>query len=71
MTTPPKLLGKYRTPTFNYGDVVACARRGDVRVVGLSDAPIPWPLAQTLPKGRGRSLVLDAGLVEAEADLTF
>jgi hypothetical protein len=62
---PPKLLGKYRTPRFSSGDVVACARRGDVRIVGLSSAPIPWPLGQRLPKGRKRSLVLDGALAKS------
>src|SRR5262245_30832007 len=50
---PPKLLGTYRTPAFDYGDVVTCARRGDVRIVGLSEAPIPWPIGQRLPRGQG------------------
>jgi hypothetical protein len=58
VTTPPRLLGTYQTPAFSYGDVVRCDRRGEVRIVGLSDAPIPWPIAQTLPNGRARSLVL-------------
>jgi hypothetical protein len=44
MTTPPKLLGKYKTPRFKLGAVVNCARRGDLRIVGLSAGPIPWPL---------------------------
>src|SRR5262249_37412765 len=65
VTTPPKLLGRYRTPRFAYGAVVRCARRGDVRIVGLSEAPIPWPIGQTLPKGRARSLVLYGALAEA------
>jgi hypothetical protein len=65
MPNPPKLLGKYATPTFHYGDVVECARRGEVRIVGLSSAPIPWPIGQILPKGRGRSLVLYGALAEA------
>jgi hypothetical protein len=39
MTTPPRLLGTYQTPAFNYGDVVRCARRGDVRITGVSAAP--------------------------------
>jgi hypothetical protein len=65
MTTPPRLLGTYQTPTFTYGDVVCCARRGDVHVVGLSDAPIPWPIGQTMPSGRARALVLSGDLVEA------
>ena len=30
-----------------------CARRGDVRIVGLSSAPIPWPIGQRLPRGQG------------------
>ena len=41
MTAPPKLLGSDATPAFGYGDVVRCARRGEVRIVGLSEAPIP------------------------------
>jgi hypothetical protein len=49
MTVLPKLLGTYSTPSFDYGDVVECARRGEVRIVGLSEAPIPWPIGQRLP----------------------
>lgn len=58
MISPPQLLGKYRTPRFRHGDVVSCARRGDVRIVGLSDAPIPWPKGQLLRGGRKPALVL-------------
>jgi hypothetical protein len=65
MTTPPKLLGTYSTPSFTCGGEVSCARRGDVRITGGSDAPIPWPIGQTLPKGRSRSLVLYGDLAEA------
>ena len=65
MTTDPKLLGKYTTPQVRVGSVVHCARRGDVRIVGLSSAPIPWPIGQTTPKGRARPLVLFGDLVEA------
>jgi len=39
MTAPPKLLGSYSTPRFEYGDVVRCARRGEVRVVGCPTFP--------------------------------
>jgi hypothetical protein len=67
MTSPPKLLGEYVTPRFDYGDVVECARRGEVRIVGLSEAPIPWPVGQTLPRGKGRALVLYGDLAEAVA----
>src|SRR5262249_2783903 len=33
---PPRLLGSYATPRFTYGDVVECARRGEVQIVGHS-----------------------------------
>ena len=36
--------GPYRTPRFRYGSVVECAMQGDVRIVGLSNGRIPWPL---------------------------
>jgi hypothetical protein len=62
---PPRLLGRYKTPRFRLGDVVRCARRGEVRITGVSDAPTPWPVGQTLPNGRARSLVLYGGLAEA------
>lgn len=65
MTTPPVLLGEYATPRFRIGTVVNCERRGEVRIVGLSDAPIPWPVAKTLPKGRKPGLVLFDGLAAA------
>src|SRR4051812_49132675 len=65
MTTLPRLLDEYATPRLRAGDMARCARRGDVRVVGLSDAPIPWPVGQTLPRGRARSLVLSDGLADA------
>ena len=35
MNATPKLLDSYATPAFSYGDVVTCARRGEVRIVGL------------------------------------
>ena len=45
--------------------MVRCARRGDVRITGLSAAPIPWPIGQKLPRGKARSLVLYGDLAEA------
>ena len=53
LNTPPKLLGTYATPTFDDG---------------LSSAPIRWPVGQTLPKGRARSLVLYGALARAVRD---
>jgi hypothetical protein len=54
----PKLLGKYRTPRFRYGDVVKCAVRGEVVTVGMRDAPIPWPVGKPRKKGGRRDLIL-------------
>ena len=66
MSTPPKLLGTSQTPAFSSSDVVTCARRGDVRVVGLSAAPIPWPVGRLVPARAGRSsLVLFGDLADA------
>jgi hypothetical protein len=57
-----KLLGKYRTPTFRYGQRVEDQRRGEVRIVGLSCGRIPWPIGQ---QGKARSLVLYRDLAKA------
>ena len=57
-----RLLGKYRTPRFRYGRKVLCAVRGEVTIVGLTDAPIPWPICKRV---RGRSLVVFKDLVKA------
>jgi hypothetical protein len=57
------LLGKYRTPRFRIGQRVRCQVRGEVVITGMTDAPIPWPIAKG---GRGRhSLVVYKGLVRA------
>lgn len=39
-----KLLRTYRTPRFRYGQVLQCERRGEVTIVAMTDAPIPWPI---------------------------
>ena len=55
--------GPYRTPRFKYGANVLCESRGELTIVGISDAKIPWPLGR---RGRGtRSLVLFKSLVRA------
>jgi hypothetical protein len=41
-----KLLGSYETPLFEYGQIVFCEWRGEVRIVGITDAKIPWPSAK-------------------------
>lgn len=55
--------GPYRTPRFKYGARVKDARRGLVKIIGLSDAPIPWPIGAG---NRGaKSLVLFGALARA------
>jgi hypothetical protein len=57
------LFGPYRTPRFNYGDVVTCEIRGDVKIVGLTAARIPWPKCRT--GKRCRAIILYGALADA------
>jgi len=54
--------GPYATPRFRIGQRVVDLRRGTVRIVGLSDGPIQWPIAAG---PGGLSLVLYRGLARA------
>src|SRR5687768_18529976 len=54
--------GPYRTPLFRIGQRVEDERRGLVRIVGISDGRIPWPIGYG---PGGRSLVLYRGLARA------
>jgi hypothetical protein len=57
--------GPYRTPRFRLGAIVRDEVRGDVRIVGVTAAPIPWPLGRP-PGSRGRfSPVVYKGLAKA------
>jgi len=47
--------GPYRTPRFRIGQRVEDERRGTVRIVGLSDGPIAWPIGQTVAGALSRS----------------
>ena len=55
------LFGPYKTPRGRVGAWVRCDVRGEVRVCGLSEARIPWPVARRrrevaprpAPQGRG------------------
>jgi hypothetical protein len=57
-----RLLGRYRTPRFKYGAVIQDLVRGEVRIVGLTDAKIPWPIGK---KGKSKSPVLFKSLLTA------
>jgi len=54
--------GPYATPRFRIGQPVEDLRRGTVRIVGMSDGPIAWPVGQ---QERAKSLVLYRGLSRA------
>jgi hypothetical protein len=56
------LFGPYQAPRFRVGQVVRCEVRGKVRIVGLSDAPIPWPVCRA---GKWLVPVVYRGLVKA------
>ena len=54
--------GPYLAPPFNYGDAVMDDVRGEVTVVKLSVARIPWPIGKLR---QGRSLIVYGGLADA------
>jgi hypothetical protein len=54
--------GPYRTPKFKLGQRVVDAARGEVEIVGIRDARIPWPIGK---QGRFRALILYADLAKA------
>jgi hypothetical protein len=61
-----RLLGRYQTPRFRYGQVVFCEVRGWVILTGLTQAPIPWPVCKKAGRSSGRtSLVVFRDLVRA------
>ncbi|MBW3597738.1 MAG: hypothetical protein KY475_10740 [Planctomycetes bacterium] len=58
--------GPYKTPRFRYGSIVEDALRGDVRIVGLTDGRIPWPVGVRLDGGSAKAgIVLYRGLAKA------
>lgn len=57
-----RLLGEYTTPLFEYGEVVFCEWRGDVKIVSLTDAKIPWQVGM---RASNKSLVIFGSLVDA------
>src|SRR5262249_18747199 len=57
------LYGPYRPPRCRVGTWLRCAVRGAVKVCGMSDGRIPWPVARVK---RGRPfLIVCGGLVRA------
>jgi hypothetical protein len=54
--------GPYRPPRCRLGSIVKDLIRGPVRIVGMTDARIPWPIGKV---GRGKSLLFAGGLAKA------
>ena len=54
--------GPYRTPRFKVGSVVQDKVRGRVKIIGVSNGRIPWPVAMNWTH---RSLVVYRGLSRA------
>jgi hypothetical protein len=55
--------GAYRTPRFRIGALVEDEIRGPVKIVKLTEAPIPWPIGKALD---GRlAIVVYGGLAKA------
>ncbi|MBW3598432.1 MAG: hypothetical protein KY475_14320 [Planctomycetes bacterium] len=58
--------GPYKTPRFRYGSIVEDALRGEVRIVGLTDGRIPWPVGVRVDGGSAKAgIVLYRGLAKA------
>ena len=58
--------GPYQTPRFKYGKKVWCEYRGWVKIVGLSDGKIQWPIGRPMTEKPGRdSLIIYQGLKRA------
>ncbi len=56
--------GPYRPPRYKIGSWIVCRLRGRVKVVGMTDAPIQWPLVVDAKGGGGR-IALCGDLVKA------
>jgi hypothetical protein len=56
------LYGPYRTPRFRLGSVRFCEVRGEVTIVGITDARIQWPVGK---RNRAKSLVIFGALARA------
>jgi hypothetical protein len=59
-----KLHGRYRAPRLHIGSKVNCEVRGELRILGVTDAPIPWPLGAGA-RGGAKSLIVYGDLVRA------
>jgi hypothetical protein len=63
-TAKVRLHGRYRTPRFRVGAKVTCEVRGELRIFGVTDAPIRWPVGAGA-RGGAKSLIVCGDLVRA------
>jgi hypothetical protein len=56
------LFGPYRTPRLKRGAIVEDEIRGEVTIVGLTDARVPWPIGK---RGRAKAYVVFGALARA------
>ena len=54
--------GPYRTPRFKLGSIIEDEIRGEVTIVGLTDARIPWPIGK---RGRAKAYLVFGVLARA------
>lgn len=54
--------GPYRTPRIKRGAIVEDEIRGEVAIVGLTDARIPWPIGK---RGRSKGYLVSGALARA------
>jgi hypothetical protein len=60
------IAGPYEAPRLGYGTIVTCLRRDrEVEIVGMTDAPIAWPVGRTIARPRRRGIILFGALADA------
>lgn len=57
--------GPYRQPRYRVGQKLFCEVRGMVTVLGVSNAPIPWPMTKSGRRGGRYVPIVIGGLVKA------
>jgi hypothetical protein len=64
MPAPALIAGPYRPPRIKMGQLLYDFEYGDLRICGISDSPIQWPLGRT-SNGRRAMPIVYGDLVKA------
>jgi hypothetical protein len=59
------LVGTYRTPRFKIGQIVMDEIRGEVRIVGMTDGKIAWPIGSRVGTSRRPGAILYGDILKA------